>query len=52
MTGSPTYGGSAQGAINAGACQITASDLTSGDDLMTYLAGELLITPLTAQILP
>ena len=46
LTSSLPYGGSAQGAVIAGIDQITASGLTSGNGLMTYLAGALLITPL------
>ena len=52
LTSSLPYGGSAQGAVIAGIDQITASGLTSGNGLMTYLAGALLITPLNLQIPP
>jgi hypothetical protein len=43
LGGSLQYGGTSQGAINAGTYSITASGLTSGNYAITYVAGSLTV---------
>ncbi|QRY70605.1 filamentous hemagglutinin N-terminal domain-containing protein (plasmid) [Ensifer sp. PDNC004] len=45
LSGSLVYGGSAQGARNAGSYAISASGLTSGNYSISYVDGSLSITP-------
>jgi filamentous hemagglutinin family protein len=54
ILGTPVYGGSAQGAINAGNYDITLSGLYSDQQgyLISYVAGSLTINPLPVSISP
>ncbi|MCM5556003.1 MBG domain-containing protein, partial [Pleomorphomonas sp. NRK KF1] len=45
LGGTLTYGGNAQGAVNAGSYTLTASGLTSGNYDISYVAGALTINP-------
>ncbi|MDE1991255.1 MAG: hypothetical protein KGI75_02075, partial [Rhizobiaceae bacterium] len=45
LGGTLTYGGTAQGAVNAGSYGISASGLTSGNYTITYVDGDLTILP-------
>jgi hypothetical protein len=47
LGGALAYGGSSQGAVNAGSYAITLSGLTSSNYAMTYASGSLSITPAT-----
>jgi hypothetical protein len=52
LTGTLTYGGSAQGAVDIGTYQITASGLTSSNYVIDWQPGTLLIIPFDLQPLP
>ena len=52
LTGSLSYGGAAQGAINAGSYGLTASGLTSSNYAITYTPGTLTIVPVAAPLWP
>ncbi|MCM5556028.1 MBG domain-containing protein, partial [Pleomorphomonas sp. NRK KF1] len=43
LGGSLTYGGTSQGAVNAGSYTLTASGLTSGNYDISYVAGALTV---------
>ncbi len=45
LGGSLVYGGSAQGAVNAGSYGLTASGLTSGNYAISYVGGSLVVNP-------
>jgi hypothetical protein len=45
LTGAIAYGGSSQGAVNAGTYNVTPSGQTSGNYAITYLNGTLTIDP-------
>ncbi|MDG2535297.1 MBG domain-containing protein, partial [Sphingomonas sp. HITSZ_GF] len=45
LGGTLVYGGSAQGAINAGSYGLTASGLTSGNYAISYVDGSLVVNP-------
>ncbi|WP_448664718.1 MBG domain-containing protein [Sphingomonas sp. CJ20] len=45
LGGTLSYGGTAQGAVNAGSYGLTASGLTSGNYTIGYTAGTLLVNP-------
>ncbi|MCK9389601.1 MAG: YDG domain-containing protein [Sulfuritalea sp.] len=45
LGGGPVYGGTAQGAVNAGAYAITPSGITSGNYAITFADGALTISP-------
>ena len=48
LSGSVSYGGSAQGAVNAGTYAITASGLSSGNYDISYVGGTLTVTAVEA----
>ncbi|SER02284.1 filamentous hemagglutinin family N-terminal domain-containing protein [Pseudomonas cuatrocienegasensis] len=50
LGGTLTYGGSAQGAVNAGLYDLSVSGLTSGNYAISYTAGSLTIAALPAEI--
>jgi trimeric autotransporter adhesin len=47
LSGTPTYGGSSQGALNVGSYTLTPSGLASGNYAITYDSGTLTISPAT-----
>ncbi|MCM5555727.1 MBG domain-containing protein, partial [Pleomorphomonas sp. NRK KF1] len=50
LGGTLTYGGTSQGAANAGSYTLTASGLTSGNYDISYVAGALTINPITLAV--
>ncbi len=52
LTGTLTFGGTAQGATDVGTYQITASGLTNGNYTIAWAPGNLVITPIDVLVLP
>ena len=45
LSGTLSYGGAAQGAVNAGSYGLTAAGLSSGNYTIAYLPGTLTVNP-------